>query len=83
MVLWVLGRLPAWVKARMAKGDLEQAGWLGLMNAYRLYDPDKGVKFSTYAIHKIRWAMLIEAGLTNHGWPPPTVEYDDGRRHEL
>ncbi|CUU03614.1 MAG: sigma-70 family RNA polymerase sigma factor [Fimbriimonadales bacterium] len=33
--------------------DLIQEGYLGLLNALDLYDPDKGVKFTTYATHLI------------------------------
>ncbi len=71
LVRWVLYRLlPAHVRARAEDDDLYQAGVVGLLNTRRLYDPTKGAKFITYATHKIRWAMLIEAGLTRHGWTP-------------
>lgn len=33
--------------------DLIQEGYLGLLNALDLYDPEKGVKFTTYATHLI------------------------------
>lgn len=33
--------------------DLIQEGYLGLLNALDLYNPDKGVKFTTYATHLI------------------------------
>lgn len=33
--------------------DLAQEGYLGLLNALDLYNPDKGVKFTTYATHLI------------------------------
>ncbi|MEN3001226.1 MAG: sigma-70 family RNA polymerase sigma factor, partial [Armatimonadota bacterium] len=33
--------------------DLIQEGYLGLLNALDLYDPSKGVKFTTYATHLI------------------------------
>ncbi|MHB9133268.1 MAG: sigma-70 family RNA polymerase sigma factor [Armatimonadota bacterium] len=33
--------------------DLIQEGSIGLLNAVDLYDPDRGVKFSTYACHLI------------------------------
>lgn len=33
--------------------DLIQEGYLGLLNALDLYDPQKGVKFTTYATHLI------------------------------
>jgi RNA polymerase sigma-B factor len=33
--------------------DLAQVGFIGLLNALELYDPEKGVKFSTYATHLV------------------------------
>jgi len=39
------------------KEDLFQAGYLGLIKAYKNFDPDKGVKFSTYAYDYIYGEM--------------------------
>jgi DNA-directed RNA polymerase specialized sigma subunit len=65
---WTLARkVPAAVKERCEHDDLYQAGVIGLMNAKRLYDPSRGA-WSTFAVAKIRWAMLIAAGLTRQGW---------------
>lgn len=36
-----------------AHEDLVQAGYLGLLNALNMYEPDKGVRFTTYATHLI------------------------------
>ncbi|MCX7925148.1 MAG: sigma-70 family RNA polymerase sigma factor, partial [Fimbriimonadales bacterium] len=33
--------------------DLIQEGYLGLLNALDLFNPEKGVKFTTYATHLI------------------------------
>lgn len=80
LVRWVLYHLlPAYARSRAEDDDLYQAGVAGLLNARRLYDPKRGVKFITYATHKIRWAMLIEAGLTRHGWAPLPERLEDGR----
>lgn len=71
LVRWVIWRrLPAHVRERISDDQAFQAGVLGLMNAIRLFDPDRGVTFKTYAGVKIRWAILIEAGLTRQGWAP-------------
>ena len=41
----LLGRLPPSVQVE----DLIQAGMIGLLEAYRNYDEDKGASFETYA----------------------------------
>jgi RNA polymerase sigma factor for flagellar operon FliA len=48
------GRLPSSVES----DDLVSAGTLGLMNAVERFDPSRDVKFRTYAIFRIRGAML-------------------------
>jgi RNA polymerase sigma factor (sigma-70 family) len=35
-----------------------QAGYIGLMNAVRLWRPDAGATFRVFAYDKIRWSML-------------------------
>ncbi|NIP59616.1 MAG: sigma-70 family RNA polymerase sigma factor [Gemmatimonadetes bacterium] len=45
--------------------DLIQEGNVGLVTAARKFDPDKGVKFISYAVWWIRQAIL--ASLANHG----------------
>jgi len=46
------------VPARIAVSDLEGAGYLALCRAVDKFDPNKGVKFESYAITLIRGAML-------------------------
>ncbi|MEI3144409.1 MAG: sigma-70 family RNA polymerase sigma factor [Dakarella massiliensis] len=38
----------------LSHGDLIQEGNIGLMKAVRHYDPDKGVRLMTFAVHWIR-----------------------------
>jgi RNA polymerase sigma factor for flagellar operon FliA len=38
--------------------DLISCGTIGLMDALRRFDPSRGVKFRTYAVHRVRGAML-------------------------
>lgn len=56
------------VATRMAMGfpksvelnDLISTGVIGLIEAFSHYDPDRGVKFETYAVPRIRGAILDE-----------------------
>jgi RNA polymerase sigma factor for flagellar operon FliA len=52
----VVGRIPRFVD----RDDLHAAGLLGLAQAARSFDPDRGVSFSTYARVRIRGAVLDE-----------------------
>lgn len=47
-------------------GDLIHTGILGLIDAARKYDPNRGVKFSTYASLRIKGAIMDE--LRNLDW---------------
>lgn len=44
----------------LSKEDLISAGIIGLIEAYRRYDPSKKVKFKTYAEYRIKGAILDE-----------------------
>lgn len=56
------------VASRMAAGfpksveynDLVNTGVIGLIEAFNNYDPERGVKFETYAVPRIRGAILDE-----------------------
>jgi len=50
----IKGRLPFSV----SEEELYAAGMYGLMRATRLYDPEQGAQFKTYAYHKVRGAIL-------------------------
>lgn len=63
----VWSRLPDEVEV----DDLTSAGVFGLMDAIDAYDLDRGVKFETYCVPRIRGAMLDE--LRNMDWVPRLV----------
>ena len=48
--------------------DLINTGVIGLTEAFRNFDPDRGVKFETYAVPRIRGAILDE--LRSLDWVP-------------
>ncbi|CDH02276.1 RNA polymerase sigma factor FliA [Xenorhabdus bovienii] len=60
-------RLPASVEL----DDLLQAGGIGLLNAVERFDSLQGTAFTTYAVQRIRGAMLDE--LRSRDWAPRSV----------
>jgi RNA polymerase sigma factor FliA len=52
-------------------GDLEGAGIMGLIRAVEMFEPERGLKFETFATHKIRGAILDE--LRSLDWVPRSV----------
>jgi RNA polymerase sigma factor FliA len=63
----MIGRLPANVEL----DDLIQAGVLGLMDAMERYDQGHGAQFETFALQRVRGAMLDE--LRGTDWVPRSV----------
>lgn len=59
--------------------DLIQAGMIGLMDAISRYDETAGAQFETYAVQRIRGAMLDE--LRSNDWIPRNVR-DNMRKIE-
>jgi RNA polymerase sigma factor for flagellar operon FliA len=70
-VKFVAGRLAAGLPKTVDTGDLVSAGVVGLMNAIDKFDPANGAKFETYAIPRIRGAILD--GLRALDWVPRSV----------
>ena len=60
-------RLPPSVEA----DDLVQAGMIGLLDAVNRYEETHGAQFETYAVQRIRGAMLDE--LRNSDWLPRSM----------
>ncbi|WP_416885833.1 RNA polymerase sigma factor FliA [Marinospirillum sp.] len=69
----LLGRLPASVQL----DDLLQAGSMGLIEASRNFDADKGASFETFASIRIRGSMLDE--VRKHDWTPRSVHRNSRR----
>jgi RNA polymerase sigma factor for flagellar operon FliA len=51
--------------------ELESAGVMGLLDAAQKFNPERGVKFRTYAGHRIRGAILDS--LRKIDWPPRSL----------
>jgi RNA polymerase sigma factor for flagellar operon FliA len=71
LVKYVAGRLGTGLPAHVEEGDLVSYGLLGLMNAIERYDPGRDTKFETYAISRIKGAIIDE--LRSMDWVPRSV----------
>ena len=71
LVKYVAGRLGSGLPAHVDDDDLVSYGVLGLMGAIERYDPDRDVKFETYAIARIRGSIIDE--LRAMDWVPRSV----------
>ena len=71
LVKFVAGRVGAGLPASVDQGDLVSYGFLGLIGAVERFDLGREVKFETYAIPRIRGAMLDE--LRAMDWVPRSV----------
>jgi RNA polymerase sigma factor for flagellar operon FliA len=71
LVKYVAGRLGSGLPAHVDEGDLVSYGLLGLIGAIERYEPDRDVKFETYAIARIKGAIIDE--LRALDWVPRSV----------
>lgn len=71
LVKYVAGRVGGRMTGTVDQEDFLAWGILGLLNAIETYDPDRGAKFESYAISKIRWSILDE--FRRHDWVPRRV----------
>src|SRR5438477_9659582 len=71
LVKYVAGRLGSGLPAHVDEGDLVCSGLLGLTGAIERYDPDRDVKFETYAIARIKGSIIDE--LRAMDWVPRSV----------
>lgn len=58
LVKIALGRFIYNLPSFIERDDLEGYGIIGLMQAFERYQPEKGLKFETYALSRIRGAAL-------------------------
>jgi RNA polymerase sigma factor FliA len=71
LVKFVAGRVGAGLPSSVDPGDLVSSGVFGLMDAIDRFDPDRGVKFETFAVPRIRGAVYD--GLRKLDWVPRSV----------
>ena len=71
LVKFVAGRVGAGLPSSVDPGDLVSSGVFGLIDAIDRFDPDRGVKFETFAVPRIRGAVYD--GLRKLDWVPRSV----------
>jgi RNA polymerase sigma factor FliA len=71
LVKYVAGRLGSGLPAHVEEGDLVSYGLLGLIGAIERFDPGREIKFETYALSRIKGAIIDE--LRALDWVPRSV----------
>jgi len=71
LVKFVAGRVGSGLPQSVDGADLIQCGIFGLMDALEKFEPGRGIKFETYAIPRIRGAIVDE--LRKLDWVPRSV----------
>jgi RNA polymerase sigma factor for flagellar operon FliA len=71
LVKYVAGRVAVGLPQNVEQSDLVSYGIFGLIDAIDKFDPGRGYKFETYAIARIKGAILDE--LRSFDWVPRSV----------
>lgn len=71
LVKYVAGRVVAGLPSSVEHGDLVSYGTFGLIDAIEKFELDRGVKFETYAISRIKGSILDE--LRSIDWVPRSM----------
>jgi RNA polymerase sigma factor FliA len=73
LVKYVAGRVGVGLPPNIEQADLVSYGIFGLIDAIEKFDLDRAIKFETYAISRIRGAIIDE--LRSIDWIPRSVRY--------
>jgi RNA polymerase sigma factor for flagellar operon FliA len=71
LVKYVAGRVGVGLPPNVEQADLVSYGIFGLIDAIEKFDPEREIKFETYAINRIRGAIIDE--LRSIDWIPRSV----------
>ena len=71
LVQYVVSEIAHRIPSHVSRSDLVSAGMLGLAQAARNYDPDRGIAFDRFASTRIRGALLDE--LRGRDWASRSV----------
>src|SRR5437667_11802139 len=73
LVKYVASRVATGLPANVEQADLVSYGIFGLIDALAKFDPSREIKFETYAIPRIRGAIIDE--LRSLDWVPRSVRF--------
>ncbi|HET7900409.1 MAG TPA: RNA polymerase sigma factor WhiG [Candidatus Nanopelagicales bacterium] len=73
LVKYVAGRVGVGLPPNIEQADLVSYGIFGLIDAIEKFDLDRAIKFETYAINRIRGAIIDE--LRSIDWIPRSVRF--------
>jgi RNA polymerase sigma factor for flagellar operon FliA len=71
LVKYVAGRVGTGLPSHVEVSDLIQSGIFGLVDAIEKFEPERGLKFETYAMQRVRGAILDD--LRAQDWVPRSV----------
>ncbi len=71
LVKYVAGRVGTGLPSHVDVSDLVQSGIFGLVDAIEKFDPERGLRFETYAMQRIRGAILDD--LRSQDWVPRVI----------
>ncbi|HVL90443.1 MAG TPA: sigma-70 family RNA polymerase sigma factor, partial [Actinomycetota bacterium] len=71
LVKYVAGRVSVGLPNTIEQADLTSYGIFGLIDAIEKFDPSRNIKFETYAINRIRGAIIDELRAVD--WIPRSV----------
>jgi RNA polymerase sigma factor for flagellar operon FliA len=71
LVKYVAGRMAVGMPSNVDRGDLTSSGMFGLLDAIEKFDVETGFKFETYAVRRVRGAIIDE--LRSMDWVPRSV----------
>ncbi len=71
LVKYVSGRMASGLPAHVEEADLISYGLVGLISAIERFEPEREIKFETYAITRIKGAIIDE--LRSLDWVPRSV----------
>src|SRR5919106_1083931 len=71
LVKFIAGRMASGLPAHVEESDLISYGLVGLINAIERFEPEREIKFETYAVTRVKGAIIDE--LRSLDWVPRSV----------